>query len=114
MANKHRGEVKVTLDGVEYTMRPTFEALISIEDDLNKKLVSIARAFFQSDIGVKETAHIIHRGIESSGAQLSLEAVGRAVVKGGVNNYIKPIVNFLTEGLGGEDKGKGEEAETEE
>jgi hypothetical protein len=32
MANKFRGEVDITIGGNQYTLRPTFEALVEFED----------------------------------------------------------------------------------
>ena len=41
MANAQRGEAAITVDGTEYTLRPTFDALCELETLVNKPFADI-------------------------------------------------------------------------
>jgi hypothetical protein len=43
-ANPHRGEVSILLDGIEHVLRPTFAALVSVEEELGSLITLVERA----------------------------------------------------------------------
>lgn len=44
MANKERGEKRVTVGGKDYTLRPTFDALCELEEVTGKKIDGLLQA----------------------------------------------------------------------
>ncbi len=99
--NKQRGEVQVRLNGHEYTLRPTFEALVEIEERLGAGLVPIARRFVDAQFGVREVAGIIAAGIRGSGQKVP-DDLGPQIVKQGVLSFSEAIGTFLTGALQGD------------
>lgn len=110
-ANERRGEVAVKLDGVEYIMRPTFEALAQIEVDLGDRLLPLVTRINRTDIGIMDVAKIIFYGITATGASLSVEKIGNCLVQDGLTDHIEEVMKFLSYGLSGAPKGNGEQAE---
>jgi hypothetical protein len=53
-----RGEISLTLEGVEYVLRPTFEAIGQIETALGKNLFSLAQAAEQQQLTLAEVGTI--------------------------------------------------------
>ncbi len=105
--NKQRGEVAVRLNGHEYTMRPTFEALVEIEERLGAGLVPIARRFVDAQFGVREVSGILAAGIRGGGEKVPAN-LGELIVRQGVLSFSDAIGTFLTGALQGDSAGKPE------
>jgi hypothetical protein len=54
MANKLRGEVTVKAGGDSVTLRPTFDAILQVEDALDKDILSIARGMDDGSLRTKD------------------------------------------------------------
>lgn len=100
--NKYRGEVSIKLGEREYVLRPTFEALVEIEERLGSGLVLIARRFANREFGIRDVACIIAAGIKGAGGKVP-ENIGELIAKAGILPYAETIVLFLTGALSGED-----------
>ncbi len=111
MANRHRGEVEVTLGGRRYAMRPTFAALCEIEDRTGLGLVELARRFWDGRFGVRELATVLWAGIRAADDDApDFEAVGRLVAEQGFQSLAGPVAAFLAGVIGGEDGAASEPA----
>jgi len=62
-ANTHRGEVDITLGGVQYVARLTHTSIASIEKELGRLLTLVER-FIKKDIGFTDCFRIIYEGIK--------------------------------------------------
>ena len=71
MTNLHRGEVEITLDGVNRAMRPTFESLATIENRTGQGIVELAQHFSEGRFGVQDLTAIVSLGVRvGAGLQL--------------------------------------------
>ena len=68
-ANALRGEVSISLEGVEYVLRPTFEAITAIEDQTGQPLVDLAQAADQHALPVKQAAIVVTECIKAWGRE---------------------------------------------
>jgi DNA-directed RNA polymerase subunit L len=111
---KLRNEVTIELAGETRTMRASFSALMDIERDLKKSLISlINQAANTGDISVTEAAYIIHHGLRGhKDTRLSFAQVGDAVMEAGLASVLEPVVSFLGVALSGVSVGKPKEPET--
>src|SRR5689334_20584113 len=55
-ANKLRGEVFLTLDSTDFVLRPSYEALLAIEEKTGKTILALYNAATEADIGLRDTA----------------------------------------------------------
>lgn len=67
IANEERGEVTISLEGVDYGMRPSFEAIERIERTLGRSLTDLARAANAGGLTLRETAEIVTACIAAYG-----------------------------------------------
>ena len=100
MVNRERGEVAVTLSGVEYALRPTFAALAEIESRAGMGLVPLAQRFLDRQFGLNDVLAVLEPAIKAGGAKPP-EKFGDAIVATGVLNLAGPIARFLAHALGG-------------
>lgn len=110
MANRHRGEVTVELDGERYTMRPSFEALAEIEDRTGIGLLGLLMRI--RDTKTTDIASVIYAGIAvGHGTKIEEARVRDAIVDKGVAHYIEPAGDFITQALWGDDQPELDEPE---
>jgi hypothetical protein len=107
-ANKHRGEVEITLDGKSFTLRPTFQAMVEIEAVLGKGLLGLVRRISEMEFGYTEAQAVITAGLRAAGEKATPEKVGEMVFRTGLAELAGPIGSFLTAALsGGAEPGEG-------
>ena len=69
MANEQRGEVRLTLAGVDYLLRPTFDALAETEQRAGCGLLPMVRRLTSQEWGVRDLLAIIGPAIKAGGAK---------------------------------------------
>jgi len=111
MANKHRGEASVSLGGRRYTLRPSFAALVEIEERCGCGIIELAQRFFDQKVRTKDVVAVLFAGIRAGGDGPDgdwpeEEAVAAAVVEGGLANFIEPVGAFLADALAGGQSGR--------
>ena len=60
--NPHRGEVALMLDGVSRILRPTFGAMVALENAMGSSIPELAQAVFQNGtvkISADQARHIV-------------------------------------------------------
>lgn len=67
MATSERGEITITLDGADYSLRPTFEACSKIEELTGKSLLELAIAAQDKSLHLKEQAIIVAECVRAFG-----------------------------------------------
>ena len=117
-ANGKRGEVSLTLDGKDYVLRPSFEAILEIEDATGKGLVEIVRAALQQRLTISEigtvTAALMRawgREVDDLGAKAaSADKVARLIFEcdNGAAAVQAAIAQLLTIAAGGGVTASGE------
>jgi hypothetical protein len=84
MINPHRGDVGLTLDGEERTMRLTLGALASLEAELNaQSLVDLIAHFESGEFSSQELMMLLWAGLNGGGMKISLAEIGIAHIDGG-------------------------------
>jgi len=58
-ANAVRGEVALTLDGEEFVLRPTYDAIVAFEDATGRGLVTLAQSASDGSMRLPEAAAIV-------------------------------------------------------
>ena len=77
-ANAERGEITLTLDGAEFVLRPTAEAIMAFEDATEKGLLQLAREAVKGELRTAEVAQIVTECVRAWGratGQKSAQAV---------------------------------------
>lgn len=111
-ANPHRGEVSVTLDGREYKLRPTFQALVEIEQATGCGLVELTRRFIDGKHSMRDIASILVAGInagrEPGAPPVRFEQIGPWAYEAGFLRVTEPCLQLLNNGLTGGGHPSGE------
>jgi hypothetical protein len=66
-ANRLRGEIEITLDGADYVLRPSYEAITAIEDQTGKALLELAVAADDGKMGLREMAVVVTECVRAYG-----------------------------------------------
>ncbi|MFN3232938.1 MAG: gene transfer agent family protein [Alphaproteobacteria bacterium] len=115
MANRHRGEASVQLAGKSYILRPSFAALVEIEERCQCGIIELAQRFFDQKVRARDVVAVLFAGIKAGGDGPDGDwpeenAVAQAVVEGGLANFIEPVGTFLADALAGGQSSTGESA----
>lgn len=103
--NAHRGEVGITLDGKEYPMLPTYEAMAAVERRLGSVL-SLSRRMLDPKQGlptVAETAVLVTECIRAAGRarndtilqEVSEEIIGQKLYEEGILEVMEAVSEVL-------------------
>ncbi len=84
MANRLRGESVLNALDPPLTLRPTFQALLEIEDALDAGIVEIAIGAAEGRYGYGATVQILYPCIVATGQNVSREDVGERVARAGL------------------------------
>jgi len=93
-ANRLRGEVPLTLGTRDFVLRPSFAAIVAIEERLGG-VISLAVKASKGEVGLREVTAILWEvldGREASG--LSEEALGALILEEGLA-AVSPVVSEL-------------------
>ncbi len=97
MANKHRGEVDITLLGESWTLRPTFGALAEIEDATGLGLAAVVQRFASGAFGIADVAIVLREGMRAVRDDApDLEAIKPAIIEEGFGKYALAAGEFLS------------------
>lgn len=105
-ANEERGEIALTLDGAQFVLRPTFEAISAFELATGKGLLQLAQESLRGSLYLSEVAQIATECIRAWGratGQKSAQGVNAARVaelileaEGGFVDAVKTISAMLS------------------
>ena len=120
-ANPHRGEVVVKLDA-DYVLRPDFEAVAAIDEQLGSIIDVTRRALADNSLSFREMSVIILEGMKAQGRATGdeqlvgakLKRVQHLVFEAGILSVIGPVIQFLTNAVigGAKPEGNAPAAET--
>jgi len=100
MVNKNRGEVAIKIVDKKHIMRPTFQALCSIETEINKSIIDVLLQFSESKPKISDIQAIIYHGIVAYGGDIDREELGQNIYETGIINIIPAVLEFLEIALG--------------
>ncbi len=96
MANTHRGEIAVELDGKCWTLCLTLGALAELEHAYgDEELLAIAERFENGRISATDAVRVIGAGLRGAGHDLSDEQVAALRVEGGAAGYVDIVARLL-------------------
>lgn len=96
-ANPHRGEQTVEMDGASYTLRPTFEAAVAIEEQLGSLLaLTFAIAADGASLTLKQAGVVVTETMRAGGQQASLRKVTELLFNLGYPKVLPQVVALLT------------------
>ncbi len=109
VANKHRGEISVTLDGVAYVMRPDFEAVAAIDETLGSVIALTKRAVGDpASLSLTELAVVVTEGIRAHGranktseAHSGVDKIKKLIFASGIPNVVPSVCQFLAQSVTG-------------
>lgn len=99
-ANPIRGEAELKVSGKSYVLRPSFEALVAAEQDLGSMFELVERAS-SGALTLNEITTLLWHCLPLD-SRPAREAVGEAVLDGGLVNATKPIRTILAQVLQGQ------------
>lgn len=67
IANEHRGEIALAIDGARMVMRPSFEAIVAFEGATGKSLMQLAQQGIDHKLSLAEVAQIATETIRAWG-----------------------------------------------
>lgn len=66
-ANETRGEVALTLDGAEFVLRPSYEAIVEFEAATGRSLIDLAQAAGAGSLSLSDAAAIVTACVKAWG-----------------------------------------------
>lgn len=86
--------LRLTLDGVHYTVRPDMRLLLQIEDELGA-LPALAEAFRARCWYFTDMISLLHMLLQHSGKTLDYHALGNLVLQTGVAECHRTVLRFF-------------------
>ncbi len=101
MTNKNRGEIIVELDGTDYTIRPTFQAICSIEAATDNSIISILSSLKESNLTLDQITSIVFYGISACKEHsFTKKEVGEKIYRSGIIKILPKAIKFLEYAIG--------------
>lgn len=96
MANPHRGEVVLTIDGEPRLLRLTLGALAALEARLEAgSLIELAERFESGRIGAGDLTSLLAAGLAGGGTAMDEAAVAAAEIDGGAVAAMRAGMDLL-------------------
>jgi hypothetical protein len=103
MANKHRGEIEATLDGVTYKLVLTLGALAELEDAFGDgDMLALAARFEKGRLSARDCVRVIAAGLRGAGHAVTDEDVSTMRSDAGATSYVDIVARLLNATFGGE------------
>jgi hypothetical protein len=104
MTKRDHGDVTITLGGNEYTLRPTFDALVEFEERAGVTVYGALRNVVElKSAPLRSMAAAFAAGIKAtwtgSGKPPAYQEVGQMIRSAGISNYLQAYAEFLTNAL---------------
>ena len=96
MANPHRGEVALSLDGTEHTMRLSLNALVELEQVLGEQsLLALVERFEENRFSAADLITLLAAGLRGGGWEGDRDLLGKSKIEGGVLQAAKTAGELL-------------------
>lgn len=108
MAQKARGEIEVSIGGKEFTLRPSYAAVVEFEDKAGVTVFEAMKALGErQSMPMKSLRHAFHSCIKaawkpSMGTPPTADEIGQAIHADGAIGFIAPYSKLLGNMLAGE------------
>ncbi|MEE4201058.1 gene transfer agent family protein [Erythrobacter sp.] len=98
-ANPLRGECAFAIAGQHYTLRPSFENLVAIEEEIGSLFALVERAS-DGSLALREVTALVWHCLEAD-PRPAREAVGEAILEAGLVAALGPVRTILGQVLQG-------------
>ncbi len=121
-ADPKRGDVEIELatdtgERRKFVLRPSFAAIVKIEEQTGQSIFVLARRFSKAEMGQHDAAHIITAGLNAAGETMSYATVGEMIARSGLSDVLAAVGDFLGTVLAGyqnaEDTGAAPQSKAE-
>lgn len=96
--------IALTLNGKPHTLRPTFAALMAIEQALDCRLLKLATRVSEGDVGTEDVLTILEHGLRAGSGAVSRETLQHAMDTSGFLPLVEACSRFLEAALQGPQK----------
>jgi len=96
MANAARNETSITLMGVDYVVRPSFQTIARIEGALNEGVISLGQKMTKGELSLGGMAVVLHHMAGSTGDRApKVNDIGEDLMENGIQQHIVSVSEFL-------------------
>jgi hypothetical protein len=110
MANPLKGEVLITLNKETYKCRLTIDALVKIEDELDKGILELATAIAEAKVRIRTLIVVMRYALRGGGNDFDDKKVGEIISSVGIvvasTEVAKLLVATLTDNDSDEEEDK--------
>ncbi len=105
-ADPKRGDVEIELatdtgERRKFVLRPSFEAIVEIEEQTGQTIFTLARCLSRGELGQHDAAHIITAGMKAAGETASHATAGEMIARSGLTEVLAALGDFFGKVLGG-------------
>ena len=79
MANPERSEVAVTIDGTDYLLKFSTNAIVALETETGERAIPFMKRFADQDVGMADVRVIVWAGLLDHQPDTTLEAAGAVI-----------------------------------
>ena len=79
MANPERGEVRVTVDGTDYLLKFSTNAICTLEASTHERAIPFMKRFADQDVGMADVRVIVWAGLLDQQPATTLEVAGAVI-----------------------------------
>ena len=79
MGNPERGEVRITVDGTDYLLRYTTNAIVALETETGERAIPFMKRFADQDVGMADVRVIVWAGLLDHQPDTTLEDAGAVI-----------------------------------
>jgi hypothetical protein len=95
MANPLKGQILVKLGGKDHTCRLNVDAIISIETELDKGILSITQKLSEADVRMGELVCILLHAIRGGGNDVSEKDIKNLIQDAGIVDTCSAVASLL-------------------
>ncbi len=92
-----------------FVLRPSFEAIVEIEEQTGRSIFALARRIARAELGHQEVACVVGAGLKATGETVSYDTVGEMILRTGLADVLPPVGEFLAKVLGGTGQSEDDE-----
>jgi len=99
MTNPMKGEIQVSIGSETYNCRLTVDALIRIEEQLDKGILQITQNLAAADIRIADLVVILHQALRGGGKDIDEKDARLIVQNNGLVDSARAVAELLTQTL---------------
>jgi len=100
LVNHARGDVPIKFKKTQFILRPTFQAIVQIEEHFKAGIIDVARDYHHGKItAARDFVAIMSAGIAASEHDVPND-IGEQMIEAGLTTVIEPLGLFLAHACG--------------